>query len=167
MIRKSVFWGLTFLLVVVLISLVLRGGRLEKQQADKSTEVIQESVSTPTRVLKPKDLEVVRSKMRLEKKVDGDTPSRCAWHEIEIRNIKDETSYEKIQLSIDYMDRSGKVLATKPYSASKTIKPGDILRLADIKIEGLPVQTANCRIAIIYAEIESARQLNRLTRALP
>jgi hypothetical protein len=159
MIRKSVFWGLTLLLVVVLIGLVLRGGRLEKQQAVKPTEVIQESVSTPTRVLKPKDLEVVRPKMRFEKKVDGETQSLCAWHEMEIRNTKEETSYGKIQLSIDYMDRRGKVLATKPYSAVKTIMPGDILRLADIKIEDLPVQTVNCRIAIVYAEIESARQL--------
>jgi hypothetical protein len=159
MIRKSVFWGLTFLLVVVLISLALRGGRLEKQQADKPMEVIQESVSTPTRVLRPKDLEVARSKMRLEKKVDGDTPSLCAWHEIEILNAKKETSYEKIQLSIDYMDRQGKVLSTKPYSAAGTIMPGDILRLADIKIEGLPVQAVNSRTAIVYAEIASTRQL--------
>jgi hypothetical protein len=159
MIRKSVFWGLTLLLVVALISLVLQGGRLEKQQADKPTEVTQESVSTPTRVLKPKDLEVVRSKMRLEKKGDANTQSLCAWHEIEILNAKEGTAYEKIQLSIDYMDRRGKVLATKLYSAAGTIMPGDILRLADIKIEGLPVQTANSRAVIIFAEIESARQL--------
>jgi hypothetical protein len=159
MIRKSVFWGLTLLLVVALIGIVLRGGRLAKQQADKPTEVIQESVSTPTRVLKPKDLEVIRPKMRLEKKVDGDARSLCAWHEIEIRNTKEEASYGKIQLSIDYMDRRGKVLATKPYSTAGTIMPGGILRLADIKIEGLPVQITNCRIDIVYAEIESARQI--------
>jgi hypothetical protein len=143
-------------MVVVLINLILRGRRLEKQQPVKPTEIIQESVSTPTRVLKPKDLEVVRSKMRLEKKDDGGAQSLCAWHEIEVRNKK-ETSYGKIQLSIDYMDRQGKVLATKTYSADKIIMTGDVLRLADIKIEGLPVQTANCRIAIVYAEIKSAR----------
>jgi hypothetical protein len=159
MIRKSVFWGLSIILVIALIGLVLRGRRIEKQQVGKPTEIIQESVPTPTRVLKPKDLEIAGSKMRLEKKVDGDTQSLCAWHEIEIRNIKGETSYGKVQLSVDYMDRRGKVLATKPYSAAKTIMPGDILRLADIKIEGLPVQTVNCRIAIVYAEIESARQI--------
>jgi hypothetical protein len=159
MIRKSVFWGLTILLVVALISLVLRGGRLEEQKANKSSEVIQESASTPTRVLKPKDLQVASLKMRLENKIDGDAKSLCAWHEIEIRNANDGTSYGNIQLSIEYMDRRGKVLATKRYSAAGTIMPGDILRLADIKIEGLPVQITNCRIGIVCAEIESARQL--------
>jgi hypothetical protein len=157
MIRKSVFWGLTLLLVVVLINLVSRGRRVEKQQAGKSAEVLFDSDSTPTRVLKPKDLEIANSKMRLEKNAGGDTQSLCAWHEIEIRN-KEKTSYGKIQLSFDYLDRRGKVLATKSYSAAVKIMPGDVLRLADIKIEDLPVQIENCRISIVYAEIESVRQ---------
>jgi hypothetical protein len=157
MIRKYVFWGLTLLLVVALANFVFRSRRIEKQEAGKPVELIQESDSTPTRVLGPKDLEIVNSKMRLEKLADGDKTSLCAWHEIEIRN-KEKTAYGKIQLSIDYMDRRGKVLATKPYSAGK-IMPGDVLRLADVKIEGLPVQITNCRIALVYAEIESAHKL--------
>jgi hypothetical protein len=157
MIRKSVFWGLTLLLVVAVVDLILRGRRAEKQEAGKPVEFVQESDSTPTRVIGLKDLEVVHSKMRLEKPTDGDTKSLCAWHEIEIHN-KEKTPYGKIQLSIDYMDRRGKVLATKPYSAAGKIMPGDVLHLTDIKIEGLPVQITNCRIALVYAEIESAPQ---------
>jgi hypothetical protein len=158
MIRKSVFWGLAIVLAVVLVNLVLRGRRLEKQQAGKPVEVIQESASTPTRVLKPKDLEVVRLKMRLEKKAHESPPCLRALHEIEIRN-KDKTSYGKIQLKIDYLDRKGKVLAAKPYSAAGPIMPGDILRLADIGIEGLPVHVTDCRISIDYAEMASIRPL--------
>jgi hypothetical protein len=157
MILKSVFWGLALALVIALIGLVLRGRRLEKQQAGKPVEVIKESTATPTRVLLPKDLEVVHSKMRLEKASDGNTQSLCAWHEVEIRN-KEKTSYETIQLSIDYMDRKGKVLTTKSYSVAKSIMPEETLNLVDIKIEGLPVQITNCRVAIIYAEMESAPQ---------
>ncbi|MBP1624567.1 MAG: hypothetical protein H6Q07_2587, partial [Acidobacteria bacterium] len=53
MIRKSLFWGLTLVLVVALISLIVRGRRLEKQQAGKSVEVVQESEPSPIRVLAP------------------------------------------------------------------------------------------------------------------
>jgi hypothetical protein len=157
MIRKSVFWGLALVLVFGLISLILRGRRLEKQQSGKPVEVIQQSPSTPTRVLMPKDLEVVHSKMRLEKVSNGNTQSLCAWHDVEIRN-KEKTSYGTILLSIDYMDRRGKVLTTKSYSAARPIMPEETVNLVDIKIEGLPVQITNCRAAIIYAEMESAPQ---------
>jgi hypothetical protein len=160
MIRKSVFYGLTLLLIVVLINLVFRGRRVEKQQAAKSAEVLYESDSTPTRVIRPKDLEVAHLKMRLEKNAGGDKQSLYALHEIEICN-KEKTSYGKIQLSVDYLDRKGKVLATKTYSVARKLMPGDVLRLADIKIEDLPAQIANYRISIVYAEIESERQIYR------
>jgi hypothetical protein len=162
MIRKSVFWGLALVLAFVLVSIIIRGRRLEKKQSAKSVEIIQESPSTPTRVLMPKDLEVVQSKMRLEKVSDGQAPSVCAWHEMGIRN-KEKISYQKIQLSIDYMDRRGENLVTKPYSVEKNLMAGNILQIADIKIEGLPAQTANCRIAIVYAEIETVPQPKQKT----
>jgi hypothetical protein len=155
MIRKSVFGALAIVLVFALGSLVLRGRKLEKKQAGKPIEVIQESASTPIRALGPKDLEIVNSKMQLGEKPDGNNHSLTALHEMELRN-KGKASYNKIQLSIDYMDRRGKALATKTYSIEKTIMPEAALHFDDIKIEGLPAQTANCRIAIIYAEIGSA-----------
>jgi hypothetical protein len=154
MLRKSLFWGLALLLGFALISLVLRGRRLEKKQAGKPMEVIQESTSTPIRALGPKDLELVNPKMHLEKNPEGKGKSLTASHEMGIRNVG-RASYGKIQLSIDYIDRRGKILATKPCPIAKTIMPGDALQLADIKIEGVPVRTTNCRISIIYAEIGS------------
>jgi hypothetical protein len=162
MIRKSLFWGLSLLLVFALIYLAIRGHRFEKQKGGKPVEVIQESASTPIRVLGVKDLEIVHAKMRLEKESGGPKQSLMAMHEMEFRN-KGKGSYEKIQLSIDYTDRRGKVLATKAYSLAKTIIPGESLHPVDFKIESLPVPTANCRIAIIYAELASAqnRQQNR------
>jgi hypothetical protein len=154
MIRKSVFWGLAIVLLVVLINLIVRGRQLEKKQANKSVEIVQESPSSPTRVLRPKGLEVKPSKMRLEKDTGSNAGSLCAWHQMEIRN-NETTSYGKIQLGIDYIDRKGKVLAARSYSAAGKIAPGEVLRLADVKIEGLPVQTADCRIAVIYAEMDA------------
>jgi hypothetical protein len=154
MIRKSVFWGLTILLVVALVNLFLRERRIGKPLSGKPVEIIQESPSTPIRVLKPKDLKVAFSKMHLEKRIEGDTQSVCARHEIKIFN-KSNISYLKVLLSIDYTDRTGKVLTTRSYVASGPLLPGGELHLVDVRIEDLPVQTVNCRIAIIYAEMES------------
>jgi hypothetical protein len=157
MIRKSFFWGLTLVLIIALISLIVRSRRLEKQQVGKSEGVIQESKPTPTRVLAPQDLEIVQLLLRLEKESDGKNQSQTAWHEMEIHN-KGKVSYSSILLAINYVDRGGKLLATKNHYIKKIIIPRDVLKLADIKITGLPVHTASCRVEITCADIESASQ---------
>jgi hypothetical protein len=156
MIRKSLFWGFTFILVVVLILLIVRSSRLENQ-ADKSEEPIQESKPSLTRVLAPQLLELAQPKLRLEleQESDGKNQSQTAWHEFEILN-KGREPYSSILLTIDYMDRSGKVLATKTYLNKKNIMPGAILKLAGIKFMGLPVSTASCRVEITYADLGPA-----------
>jgi hypothetical protein len=151
MIRKSLFWGLTVVLIVALVNLIIRGRRLEKQQARQLVEVVQESRPTSTRVLAPRDLEIVQSKMRLEE-ADGKTRSQIARHEIEIRN-NGKIPYSGIQLGFDYLDRSGKLLSTKTQSLARSIEPGGDLKLVEIVVSGLPLPTISFRVVVVSADI--------------
>jgi len=152
MIRKSLFWGLTLVLIAALFSLIVRSRRLEKEQAAGAAEVVQESQQTPTRVLAPRDLVLSPSKMRLDKDPASLNVAQTAWHEIEVHN-NGKVAYSGIQLRLDYLDANGKSRAIKNYIVNKTIKPGDHLKLTDIRIDGLPDRAVDCRIGIAYADI--------------
>jgi hypothetical protein len=154
MIRKSLFWGLTLVLVVALVFLMVRGRRMEKKQSGRLVEAIQQSKSTPTRVLGPQDLEIIQSKMHLQGEAGATKPFLAAHHEIEIRN-NGNVPYGEIQLRFAYLDRSGKVLITKTHSATQGILPGAILKLADIMVDGLPAATTSFRVTVAYADIRS------------
>ena len=155
MLRKSLFWGLTLVLVVVIVNLVVRGRRLEKEKADQVVEVVQESKPSPTRVLGPQDLDIVQSKMILEGASDMKPQSHAARHEIEIRNNGD-VAYGEILLRFSYLDGMGKVRATKTQSVIRTLMPGAALVLSDILIDSIPASTADCRVSVVYADIGHA-----------
>jgi hypothetical protein len=154
MIRKWLFGGLALVLVAVLISLIVQGHRLEKRKAGQPVEIIQESVPTATRVLAPKDIQILHSNMRLEEGFDESTPFTIARHEIELRN-SGAVAYEKMELNFDYMDRGDNMLADRTHSVSQTILPNSTLKLVDIRIDDVPVQTADFRVAVVYADIGS------------
>ncbi len=155
MIRKSLFWGLTLVLVTALVSLTLRGRRLEKQQSSRAVEIVRPSKTTSTRVLMPQDLEIAQSRMQLEESTGGNAKFRIARHTIEIRN-NGKVPYCRIQLGFDYLNRNGKPLTTRTQSVSRIILPGTSLKPVDITLDGLPASTANFRVTIVYADIGSA-----------
>jgi len=152
MLRKYLFLGLTLVLVVALVNLIIRGRRLEKQQASRRVEVVEQSKPTATRVLAPQDLEITQSKMWFEEAAGGRNQSQTARHEIEIRN-NGHVAYSRIQLSFEYLDRRGNVSSTKTHPITRTILPGAELKVSDIRIEGLPGSAASSRVAIVYADI--------------
>ena len=146
MIRKYLFLGLTLVLIVALVNLIIRGRRLEKQQAGKSVETIKESKPTPTRVLRPDDLEIIGSSMQRG-------AAGPALHTVEIRN-NGHYSYSRIQLRIAYMDRGGKLLETKHYSIVRDISPG-WTRVTDIRVEAVPDLAARAQVTIDYADLDT------------
>jgi hypothetical protein len=152
MIRKSLFWGLTLVLIVALVGLIIRGRSLEKKQSNGPVEIVQKSKPTATRVLTPSDLELLQSTMKLERQSDTTGESRIAHHKIEIRN-NGKVVYEGIQLSFDYLDRSGKRLAVKHYFIAKSLLPASTLTLDDVRIEDIPIKTADFRATVDYADI--------------
>ncbi len=153
MMRKYLFWGLTLVLVVALVNLIIRSRRLEQQQSSQVVEVVRQSKPTATRVLAPQDLVIVQSKTTLERKAGG--KAQIARHEIEIHN-NGSVPYGGIQLSIDYLDRGGKVLASRTNPIASTVLPGATVKLGDITTDDLPASTASAKVAIVYADIEHA-----------
>jgi hypothetical protein len=159
MLRKSLFWGLTLVLVAALIALIVRGYKMEKEQANQPSEKVEEAKPTATRVLAPQDLEILSSKTAVEKSADPKDPSCISRHEIEIRN-NGKVSFKDIQFRFTYLDRKGKESATKIHSTTQTISPGATLKLNDIAISGLPISTMDSKAAIISADIASVSARN-------
>jgi len=156
MIRKSMFLGLTLVLVVALVYLVIRGRQAEKEQAGKPVEIIQKSKSTPTRELGPPDLEIVDSGIRLQEGGKEGDQARTAHHQIAIRN-NGHSAYGEIQLRFSYLDRGGKVLVARTHSITQGIQAGETLRVADIAIGDLPAAAAGSRTEIASADLAPAQ----------
>ncbi len=153
MIRKSLFWGLTLVLVVALVSLIIRGRRMEKEEAAQPAEVVRQAPPSPTRVLAPQDLEIVSSTLQLR-------PDHTAVHAVEIRNHGSVT-YTGILLRIDYQDRAGKTIASKTYSrVNFSIPPGLASKMEDIVIKDVPVTAEKAQIQIQHADMLSADSTN-------
>jgi hypothetical protein len=152
MIRKSLFLGLTLVLIAALIALIVRGYKTEKEQASQPSEKVEEAKSTATRVISPRDLEILNPKTTVEKNADPKEPSCISHHEIEIRN-SGKVSYKDIQLRFAYLDRKGKESAAKIHSTSQIIAPGATLKLNHIAIDGLPISIVDSKAAIISADI--------------
>ena len=152
MISKYLFGGLTLALLAALGFLVIRGRKMEKMKESRTTEVIQESKPSPTRVLTPRELKIVQAKMALFKQSPDKAASQSAQHEIEIQNLG-PTSYSGIKILFEYLNSKGKTIATKPHFINKVLSPGGVLHISDIKIVDLPAFIADCRVVIISADL--------------
>ena len=152
MLRRYLFWGLTLVLVVALTNLIIRGCRLEKEQARQHVETVEEAKPTFTRVQKPQDLKIVQSKMELEKKTDTGKPLNTARHEIEIHN-GGNVPYKEIQIRFVYLSRTGNKLETRTHSIDQSILPGTTLKLASFRVDGIPSSVTNLQATIICADI--------------
>jgi hypothetical protein len=153
--RKYMFGGLTLVLVVALAFLAIRARKMETLKEIPANEAIQEAKLSPTRALTPSELKIVQAKMALFKQSPDKTTSQSAQHEIQIRNLG-STSYSGIQLLFEYLNPKGKIIATKAYPINKTLSPRAELRLLDIKIDNLPVSTADCKVIISSADLAEA-----------
>jgi hypothetical protein len=152
MMRRALFFGLTLVLILAFVFLSVRGCRQGKEPANPSTETVEKSEASATRVLQPQDLEITLSKMTLEKHEDGAKPSLAARHKIEIVN-HGNIPYRNIRLTFVYRSRAGKVLETRNHSMDQSILPGAVLKLADLRMDGLIESTAEAHISITYADV--------------
>jgi hypothetical protein len=155
MMRKYMFGGLTLFLVAALVFLVIRGREMEKLKENTSNEEIEESKLSPTRVLTARELKIVHAKMTLLKQSPNEPSFQSAQHEIEIRNLG-SASYFGIQLLFEYLNSHGKTIEKRPHGISKTLSPGGVLLLSDIKIDKLPVSISDCKVIIVSADLAEA-----------
>jgi hypothetical protein len=147
MIRRSLLWSLTLVLVAVITILVIRGRRMEKQQAARMAEVIQPSNSTNTRILNPQDLEILNPAIQLKS-------NPFASHQIEIRNNGD-VAYSQILLRMTYINQRGEELTSKTFSIAQTVKPGASIKLPNLPTEAVPAMAVKLQLAIVAADVES------------
>ena len=140
MFRKSIFLGLMVLLGAALISLVVQGRRQEqKQAATRVFEVIKRFKPTPTRVIAPQDLEIVRS----------DSAARFA-----IRN-HGTTTYSNPEVEFVYLGKDGRVLQNQTVKIDKVIPPGQEVSLENAGSGNVPEGTMRTLLKIRSADFVS------------
>ncbi len=158
MVRRSLFFGLTLILILAFTFLSVRGCRQEDAPPEQPRETVEKSETTATRVLKPQDLEIGRSQMTVDRSVDASgKPFFAARHEIEIFN-RGSVPYREMRLRIAYLSSTGKTLETKHHTIDQTILPGASLKIADLRTDGLTESPAASRISILYADIGNSSQ---------
>jgi len=157
MIRKTVFWGLTVVLVAVLVSLIVQSRRLEKQPAPKVTEVVKTAQSSPIRIVAPRDLKVVSLKMKFV------TPSAegaqiadalpAAELEVFLKN-QGPDSYVGVQLRFNFLGNTNNALGSQNYLVNKAIPAGQITSTGIITLDDVPENAVKCDATIISADFE-------------
>ena len=152
MLRKMLFWGLTLMLVAVIVSLAVRSRHQEKKQAAAVVEVVRQSKPTATRVVAPQDLMIVESKMKLVAASAKEQTTAAAQHEVVVHN-DGPVGYGNVQLKFTYLGRGEKVLESKTCVVAKPIPPGQTVSLGDISIEGVPPAATRCTTQILSADL--------------
>jgi hypothetical protein len=157
MIRKSVFWGLTVVLVAVLISLIVKSRSLEKQSAPKVTEVVKTAQSSPIRILAPQDLNVVSSKTKFVKPSAENAPiadeQPVAELEVSIEN-RGSAPYTSVQLRLTYLGSGNRVLGSRNYLVDEPLPPGQTTSTGIIKLDDAPNNAVKCDVSIVSADFE-------------
>ncbi|MBN2320204.1 MAG: hypothetical protein JXR49_14060 [Acidobacteria bacterium] len=151
--RKYLFYGLTIVLISAFIFLAVQGRRMEKERLQQGSEIVQQYAPTPTRVLAPYDLEILKASMILPQGSEKTGRQGTVRHRIEIRN-SGTVSYCEIQLNLSYLDAGGTVILTIPHNIKERIRPGGTLLSPDISIDNIPAEAIDCRPKIVYADIE-------------
>jgi len=157
MIRRSVFWGLTVVLVAVLVSLIVQSRRLETQSAPTVTEVVKTAQSSPIRVIAPQDLMVVGSDIRLVNPSTESAPAADAGSAAELEVSVDNRGsepYTGVLLRFTYLGSANNALRSQDYLVEKQLPPGQITSTGTIKMDDVPKNTVKCEVTIVSADFE-------------
>jgi|WetSurMetagenome_2_1015567.scaffolds.fasta_scaffold12965_2 hypothetical protein len=153
MIRRSLFWGLTLILMGAVVYLAVQSRReAGEPQLAQIREVTQEAKPSLTRVLNPGDLQVIESGPAAASGLNdpkAKIPSGCA---VSFRNVG-SVPYCSLQIKITYWGKNGKSLGTRNVTTKGTIPAGEILNSGGIFAEDAPADTAKCEAIILSADI--------------
>jgi hypothetical protein len=151
MYRRGIFLLLTAVLVLVLVWKGARTPETAPPEAPRASEDIRKSKPTPTRVLRPKDLEVVDDTVELSQSSTAE--SMEARHSLGVRN-NGELAYRNVNLAFAYLSKEEKPLETRTYPISGTVLPGKTLSERDLVMTRLPKGISKSVTTILYADIE-------------
>ena len=154
MYRRQLFYGITLILLAIIIFLLLRGRSAEKERAAQNTklEQIASIPPSPVRAILPRDLEIVSAEVSWLRNPD-EKNAVAAQHDITMRNTGGG-SYVNLWLRLEYIDGENKPVDIRTHEISGALPPGGTLRAPDIIIDGLPDAAADFRVSILSADIE-------------
>lgn len=154
MFRRQMFYGITFILLIAIIFLLMRGRSAEKERAAQQNTRLAEIAaepSSPVRAIMPRDLEIVDAKISWTRNSD-EKDAAAAHHVISIRNTG-EGSYKGLRLRIEYINEKKQIVETRKQEIDESLPPGETLRVQDIVVDGLPDAAGDARITILSADI--------------
>jgi hypothetical protein len=155
--RRLLFLGLTLALGSVLVSLVVQSRRRQGQRTAPAAAV-RTAQPTPTRVVRPEDLEIVESSTGFGP--GGSMGVVVARHRLVIRN-NGRVAYRDLVLELAYVGRSGESVDARRRTVEGPLAPGGVLTLDDLVESGVPARARAARFTIATADIEPAARPNR------
>ena len=158
MFRRQLFYGITIILLVVIIFLLLRGRGAEKdretQIAKRQAIAVESSLSL--RAIVPRDLEVVTSEAswtRHPGEFDEEDVSVSAQHDITIHN-NGEAHYVGMWLRLEYVDEDDRPVTSRTHEVDNALPPGETLNVRSFTIDGLPGTVSDFSVAILSADLQ-------------
>ena len=109
---------------------------------------VRQSESTLTRVLSPRDLEIVESTPTLNAEREG----VMARHKVVIRN-NGKVSYKNISLELSYFDKTARIVATRTYVISALLRVGETATLPAIEMPNLPQNITSSKTIVLHADL--------------
>jgi hypothetical protein len=153
MIRRSMFFGLTLILIGAIVFLAFKSQReAAAPQLPQVTEITQEAKPSLTRVLNPSDLKMVESGQQAAGGVNepkGSIPPGCA---MSFRNVG-SVPYCNLQIKLAYWGKNEKSLEIRNITVKGVIPAGGMLDSGGIFAENAPAGTAKCEVAVLSADI--------------
>jgi hypothetical protein len=156
MFRRQIFYGITLILLVVILFLLMRGRSSEKERQAQNIklEEIASEAPSPVRAILPRDLEIIEAEVSWTRNPDEKNASE-AHHGVIIRNTGGG-SYSRLRLRMEYIDKQSRSVEIRTFEVSEALPPGGTLRVSDIIINNLPDAASDFRASILSADLEGS-----------
>jgi len=156
MFRRGIFYGITLILLVIVIFLLMRGRNDEKERrAAHNSEMVKiaSALSSPVRAILPRDLEIVTAETEWTRNSE-EKDATTARHNITIRNTGGG-AYIGICLRMEYIDEKGLPVEIRTHEVKETVSPGETLRMSDIIINDIPDTAFDFHVTILSADLKA------------
>jgi len=157
MLRRQILYGITLILIGIIIFLFLRERNAEKEREAHNFRPVEIAMepSSPVRAILPRDLEIVDAAVSWIRNPDEKDAS-VAHHDITIRNAGGGL-YVSLWLRIEYVDERGRPVENRTHEVNEALPSEGTLRVSDITINGLPDAASDFHVAILSADLESSK----------
>ena len=155
MFRRQIFYGITLILIIVVVFLLMRGRSAEKeQQTAQNVKMTEVASATPSRVraILPRDLEIVSAEVSWTRD-SGEKDTVTASHNISIRNTGG-AFFVSLWIRMEYIDEKGRPVEIRTHEVKESVLPGETLSISDIIIDGLPAAALDFHTTILSADLD-------------